>query len=131
MSGNKGGRFTIDINGQRYSGRGKATIGPAAATRENIANADGTKSSMVKPRLVSLDLTFDRGVGLKWDESLMLLDMNVTFNEIDVKRQHLFTDASFSGEPSIDTDSGEVSGLKIECSGANYRSSDRPAALLP
>lgn len=121
MSGNKGGRFTIDINGQRYSGRGKATIVPAAATRENVANSDGTKSSMVKARLPSLDLTFDRGVGLKWDESLMLQDLNVTFVETDAKRTHLFTDASFSGEPSIDTDSGEVSGLKIESAGSNYQ----------
>ena len=121
MSGNKGGRFTIDINGQRYSGRGKATVIAAAATRENVANNDGTKSSMVKARLPSLELTFDRGVGLKWDEALMLQDLNVTFVETDAKRTHLFTDASFSGEPSLDTDSGEISGLKIECAGANYQ----------
>jgi len=121
MSGNKGGRFTLDINGAVYSGRAKATISPAAATRENVANQDGTKSSMVKPKLPSLELTFDRGVGLVWDETMMLQDLNVTFVETDAKLTHLFTDASWSGEPSIDTESGEVSGLKIECSGANYQ----------
>lgn len=121
MSGNKGGRFTLDINGQSFSGRAKATINPAGATRENVANQDGTKSSMVKPKLPSLELTFDRGVGLVWDEDMMLLDLNVTFVETDAKRTHLFTDASWSGDPSIDTESGEVSGLKIECSAANYQ----------
>ena len=121
MSGNKGGRFTLDIDGKRYSGRGKATISPAAATRENGTNMDGTKWSSVKPKLVSLDLTFDRGVGLKWDEDMMLDDLNVTFVETDAKVTHLFTDASWSGEPSIDTENGEVSGLKIECAGSNYQ----------
>ena len=121
MSGNKGGRFTLDIDGAVFEGRGKATIGPAAATRENGVTSSGAKYSTVKPRLVSLELTFDRGVGLKWDETMMLKDINVTFKETDVKLTHLFTDAAFSGEPMIDSESGEVSGLKIECAGANYQ----------
>ena len=121
MSGNKGGRFTLDIDGRTYSGRAKATIGPAAATRENGVNMDGTKWSSVKPRLVSLEMTFDRGVGLVWDEGMMLKDLNVTFVETDSKLTHLFTDAAWSGEPMIDSENGEVSGLKIECAGANYQ----------
>jgi len=121
MPSNTGGRFTVDLNGRRYKGRGKATISPAAATRENGANMDGSMFSNVKPKLVSLELTFDRGVGLTWDEGDMLEDLNVTFVETDAKRTHLFTDAAFSGEPSIDSESGEVSGLKIETAGSNYQ----------
>ncbi|MCJ2108029.1 phage tail tube protein [Methylobacterium sp. E-041] len=110
-----GGRFTLDINGRRYSGRGKGTIMPATATRENGANQDGTGWSSVKPQLASLDLTFDRGVGLKWDADMMLAELNVTFVETDAgKRTHLFTNANWSGQPSLDTENGEVSGLKIE-----------------
>ena len=121
MSGNKGGRFSLDIDGAVFEGRGKATIGPAAAVRENGATSSGAKYSTVKSRLVSLDLTFDRGVGLKWDADMMLRDLNVTFVETDAKVTHLFTDASWSGEPMIDSDSGEVSGLKIECAGSDYQ----------
>ncbi len=121
MPSNKGGRFTLDIDGAVYSGRGKATVGPAAATRENGANQDGTMWASVKPRLVSLELTFDRGVGLKWDVDMMLKNLNVTWVETDAKRTHLFTDAAWSGEPMIDSENGEVSGLKIECAGSNYQ----------
>ena len=38
----KGGRFTLDLSGRTFSGRGKATISPARATRENGANSDGS-----------------------------------------------------------------------------------------
>ena len=112
----KGGRFTLDINGRTYSGRGKATIMPSRAVRENDVNQDGSGYSTVKPKLASLDLSFDRGVGLTWDETLMLATINVTFVETDTtpKRTHLFTNANWSGEPSIDSENGEVSGLKIE-----------------
>lgn len=116
-----GGRFTLEINGVTYSGRGKATVMPAGATRENGANMDGTGWSSVKPKLPSLELTFDRGVGLKWDETMMLKELNATFKETDAKRTHLFTDANWSGDPSIDTETGEVSGLKIECAPSGYQ----------
>ena len=110
----KGGRFTLEINGRTYSGRGTATIMPARAVRENGVNMDSTGWSSVQPKLASLDLTFDRGVGLQWDEEMMLSELNVTFVETDAKVQHLYTNANWSGEPSINSDNGEVSGLKIE-----------------
>lgn len=110
----KGGRFTLDISGQTYSGRGKATIMPARAVRENGVNMDSTGWSSVQPKLASLDLSFDRGVGLKWDADMMLAEVNVTFVETDAKVTHLYTNANWSGEPSIDSENGEVSGLKIE-----------------
>lgn len=112
----KGGRFTLTINGRTYSGRGKATIMPARAVRENGVNSDGTGYSTVQAKLASLDLSFDRGVGLKWDERMMLTEIDVTFKETDTKARttHLFTNANWAGEPSIDSESGEVSGLKIE-----------------
>ncbi|GJD65174.1 phage tail tube protein [Methylobacterium frigidaeris] len=112
----KGGRFTLDINGRTYSGRGKATIESSTISRENGANMDGTGYSTVKPKLAKLDLTFDRGVGLEWDEAMILADIDVTFVETDLKPKvtHLFTAASWSGTPSIDSETGEVSGLSIE-----------------
>src|ERR1700753_1869400 len=109
----KGGRFTLDINGISYSGRGKATIKPSRVSLTNGANMDGTGYSTVKPVLAELDLTFDRGVGLVWDETLLLQRLNVTFSEDDYGQTHLYTGAAFEGEPSIDSESGEGSGLKI------------------
>ncbi|GJD51087.1 hypothetical protein OPKNFCMD_3838 [Methylobacterium crusticola] len=112
----KGGRFTLDINGRTYSGRGKATVEPARVSRENGVNQNGTGYSTVKPKLAKLDLTFDRGVGLRWDDAMVLAEVDVTFVETDLKTPvtHLYTAASWSGTPSIDTETGEVSGLSIE-----------------
>lgn len=110
----KGGRFTLDINGRTYSGRGEATIRPARATAEAGANMDGTGYRTVQSKLAGLELSFDRGVGLTWDEGLLLANINVTFVETDAGRMHFFTGASWVGEPSINSASGEVSGLSIQ-----------------
>lgn len=110
----KGGRFTLDINGRTYSGRGEAKIKPARAVRENGVNMDGSGYSTVQPKLAALELSFDRGIGLVWDESMLLQSINVTFVETDSGRTHLYTNANWSGEPEINTKDGEVSGLKIE-----------------
>lgn len=110
----KGGRFTLEINGRVFSGRGEATIKPARATRTNGANMDGTGYSTVEPKLASLGLTFDRGIGLRWDDAMMLQEVNVTFVETDTSRTHLFTRANWSGEPEINSANGEVSGLTLE-----------------
>jgi hypothetical protein len=110
----KGGRFTLTINGVAYSGRGKATIKPSRVSMTNGANMDGTGYSTVKPTLAELDLSFDRGVGLVWDENLLLQPINATFVETDVGVTHLFTGGNFEGDSAIDTENGEVTGLKIQ-----------------
>src|SRR5258708_4207234 len=102
----KGGRFTLAINGQTFSGRGKATIKPSRVSLTNGAHMDGTGYATVKPMLADLELTFDRGIGLRWDEAMMLQTLNATFIETDVGITHLFTNARFEGDPSIDSENG-------------------------
>lgn len=108
-----GGRFTAEINGRTYKGRGKATIETARVEVAAEANQDGSGYATVKPKLASCELTFDRGVGLKWDAAMILQTVNLTFVETDAKVTHLFTDARWVGTPQIDTETGEVSGLSI------------------
>lgn len=109
----KGGRYTLDIDGVTYSGRAKATIKPSRVSLTSAANMDGTGYSTVKPELAEIDLTFDRGLSLAWDETQILKTMNVTFSEDDFGQTHLLTGARYNGAPSIDSESGEVSGLKL------------------
>lgn len=109
----KGGRGTIDIDGVRYSARGAAKIMPSTVSLENGANMDGTGYSTVKPELAGVDFSFDRGV-FPWTDDLILKKINVTWVETDTGWTHLFTGARFSGKPEIDTEKGEVTGLKIE-----------------
>jgi hypothetical protein len=113
----KGGRFNIEINGRVYSGRGEATINPSRVGITAEANSDGTGYRTIQARLATLELAFDRGIGLKWDEAMLLQEINVTFVETDTTggpKTHLFTRASFVGDGAgINTATGEVSGISI------------------
>ena len=112
----KGGRYTININGTRYSGRGKATVKPARAVPKVEVNRDGSAYRTVEPKPSSIELSFDRGPKdqrIPWDETMLLSDVDVTFAEFDTGVTHYLTAASWNGEPSLDTDNGEVTGMSV------------------
>lgn len=112
----KGGRYSVNINGTRYSGRGKASVKAARATPKADANRDGTAYRTVEAKLASLALSFDRGPkdqSIPWDETMLLSDIDVTFTETDTGVTHYFTKASWVGEPETDTDTGEVTGMSV------------------
>lgn len=119
-----GGRISITIGGVRYSPRGKATIKPARLMHAVQTNHDGTVSRSTTAKPAEADLTFDRGTSTngtlrpKWDQNFMLPFYDISIAETDVKALHLFTGATLVGEPSIDTETGEVTGLSIAT--ANY-----------
>lgn len=110
----QGGRLQITIGSTTFSCRGKATVKPARATADAGVNWNGKAFRTIKPQLASVDLSFDRGKGLPWDEGMLLGDQNVTVVEIDAGVSHYLTAAAMVGEPSIDTESGEVSGLSLK-----------------
>lgn len=117
----KGGRFSLTINGQVFSGRAAAKLMLSGVSPSTGVNQDGSAFRTIAPKLVGIDLTFDRGVGLKWDSKMLLSSIDVTFKEIDVGATHLFTSASWDGDPTIDSATGEVSGLKAMTGEANYQ----------
>lgn len=117
----KGGRFSLAINGQVFSGRAAAKLMLSGVAPSAGVNQDGTSYRTIAPKLVGIDLTFDRGVGLKWDSKMLLASIDVTFKELDVGTTHLFTSASWDGDPTIDSATGEVSGLKAMTGEANYQ----------
>ena len=116
----KGGRFTLEINGQTFVGRGTAKVMPNRVGITNDANQDGSGYSTIKAKLVKLELTFDRGSKetqvVRWSDAMLLSFVNVTFKEDDYGVTHLFTRGRWAGEngAEIDTATGEVSGLSIE-----------------
>lgn len=123
----KGGRYTLNINGDRYSGRGKATITQARAVSKAEPNRDGTAYRTVEPKLSGVELEFDRGPNaqrIPWDESMLLADIDVTFAEFDTGLTHYWTAASWVGEPKLDTDNGSVTGMSIMSD--QYRNNPSP-----
>jgi hypothetical protein len=109
-----GGRISINIGGKRFTPRAKASIKPSQMMHETQVNHDGTISRATKATAATAELTFDRGGdGFKWDSTFMLPFWDVTITERDVGIVHMFTQASVIGEPVIDTETGEVTGLSI------------------
>ena len=118
---NKGGRYVLEINGQVFSGRGKASVDSSGVSIDNGSNMDGTMFSTVKPELISLDLTIDRrDQSTRWDTAMMLQSLNVSFAETDAKVTHVMTAARWQGKPTLDTSTGEITGLKAMCAPATY-----------
>lgn len=119
----KGGRFTLTINGRRYSGRGSARIRPARATPDAGVNWDGSGYGTVAPQLAELDLSFDRGPKtqrVRWQENVLLQEVDVTFHETDANVRHYFVNGRWVGRPEINTENGEVTGMSIRSD--NYKS---------
>ena len=118
----KGGRYTLEINGSVFSGRGQAKIDTSGVSIDNKANMDGSMYSTVTPELISLDLTIDRrDQATKWDSSMMLRGISVTFQETDAGVTHVLAQAKWQGKPTLDTATGEISGLKANCAPATYQ----------
>ncbi len=109
----RGGRFTLDIGGEIYSGRGAAKIMPARATPSTGVNQDGTGFVAVAPQLSTIELSFDRGSRRRWTEKEILRTVDLTFVEKDTGVTHYLTKANWNGQPSIDSASGEVSGMSL------------------
>lgn len=110
----QGGRLQITIGGTTFDCRGKCSVKPAGVQVEAGANWSGKGYKTVKPVLAQCDLSFDRGKGIAWDSNFLLADEDVTIAEIDANVTHYFTAAAKVGTPSIDTETGEVSGVTLQ-----------------
>ena len=110
----KGGRISMTVNGVVFTSRASAKIDPSTVGLTNGANQNGTGYSTVQPKLAAIEATFDRGKGLKWDASMILKPVDVTFVEDDAGLTHLFTAGRWGGTPQLDTGTGEITGMKIE-----------------
>lgn len=120
------GRVSMVIGGKPYSARGEISLSPSNVTVTAGANSDGSlyRTTAAKPR--TAEISFDRGSVLtapdgsrmKWNESMMAsVDLSVTFKEIDTGKQHLLSGAFFTGDPSQNLATGEITGLGIAAEG--------------
>lgn len=117
------GRVSMVVAGTPYSARGEITLNPSNISVAAASNADGTTYRTVTAKPRTAEVTFDRGSVLtapdgsrmKWDEAMMsIVNLPVTFTEMDVGgQQHLLSGAFFTGEPTQNLATGEISGLGI------------------
>lgn len=114
-----GGRVSTVIGGVAYSARGEITLDPSNITVSSGVNQNGTLYRTVAPKARTAECTFDRfvdlnGTPMKWDENLLLqTNLGFTFIEDDTDVTHLLSGGFFTGSPSLNLATGEVSGLTI------------------
>ncbi len=114
-----GGEFFFNFSsGQKIIARGEVSVMPAGTSNESLTNQDGSVARGVTLTPHKAECTFEDSSGLDW-ETLMRERFNVTIREDFTGATHLFTNAFFEGEPSINRKNGEVSGLSI--SSGQYR----------
>lgn len=113
---NSGTRCILTVHGpngsRRIPVRGTLTVKPTTVETEAGANSDGSIYVTTKPVPAEAELKLSDGCGLTLAD---LLDCHIdaTMELIDIKRTYLWTRARVVGRPSIDTESGEISGLKL------------------
>lgn len=114
-----GGRVSTVIDGVNYSARGVITLDPSAMEVTGGVNQDGSLYRTVAPKARTAEITFDRfvdnnGEGLIWSDNIMsLVNFGVTFIEQDTGRMHILSGSFFTGKPTMDMSTGEISGLGI------------------
>jgi hypothetical protein len=106
MSHTSGGRVSTVIDGRTYSARGVITLNVSNINVSAGANQDGTVFRTVAPKARTAEISFDRfvdidGEPLRWAEHIMELET------------HILTGGFFTGEPTLDTSTGEVTGVAL------------------
>jgi len=106
-----GGRATVAINGVIVAPR-SVTVTPWNYERDVKSNQDGTIYTLYKPMPAEADINLSDACGL----DIMALQgcpVDVTITLIDVRRTYLFSQGIIAGRPKINTETGEISGLKV------------------
>lgn len=116
---NSGTRVILTIHGpngsRRVPVRGSLTIKPTTVETESGANSDGSLYVTTKPVPAECELKLSNGCGLRLDD-LLNCHIDATMELIDIRRTYLWTRSRMVGRPSIETESGEISGIKLTSS---------------
>lgn len=116
---NSGGRVTITLDGKRYSSRGGVEFMPTTVDRQVGANDDGTIYTTSKSVPAEATFTLSDRCGLDIQQLVKGCKIDVTFDQLDMRRKILYTAATIIGRPSFNSESGAISGLKVAASQVN------------
>ena len=106
------GIISLRINGATYQTRGAFEVKATAHRFTAQGNHDGSGFRTAEPSPPMINLTFERA-GIRWDDSMMRAEVDVTVLEDLSGVQHIVTGGYFVGEPTQNLTTGEVSGLSV------------------
>lgn len=110
---NSGGRVVLTIDGQKYSARSSITLRPTNIEREAEANQDGTPYVTTKAVLAEAEFNLSDRCGLDLEKLVYACHIDATIELVDMKKTVLFSKATVVGRPEIDTETGEITNLKL------------------
>ena len=111
---NSGGRVIFRVGDRTWSTRGGITVKPTVVERAAESNDDGSIYTTTKAVPAEAEFTLTDKCDLPIDELINGCHVDATIELFDMgRRRWLFTDASIVGRPEYNTESGEISGLKI------------------
>lgn len=117
---NAGGRIILTLGNKRYATRGGVTIRPTNKERAVGANDDGSIYITTKAVPAEAEFTISDKCGLVLDD-LDQCFIDATFDLIDMRKKFFFTRSSVIGRPEINSETGEIKGLKIVTSDARQQ----------
>jgi len=116
-----GGIMHFKAFGKLIKLRGKVTIDPSNVKAEPGANHDGTTYRTFSVNGFGAEVMFQASTGedisnatdVNWDALLKAPAGPIILSEDQVGVLHTWSGATFVGEPKVDRENGEVSGLRI------------------
>ena len=111
---NFGGEMTFRLStGQAIVVRAAAEIMPTNMSFEGNANQDGSIYRTGSPTGFRANLTFEDMGSDDWNALMRASGFNATLTEEYTGVQHLWTEAAFTGQPTVNRGTGEVSGTAM------------------
>jgi hypothetical protein len=109
-----GGEMRMTVAGQQIVMRGTFNLDPVNTTTKVITNLNNSISRQFTPDAFGADLKeLEDTPGIDWQGLLRGAPASIVIVEEQTAVTHMFTNAVFEGQPSIDRETGSVTGLKI------------------
>ena len=113
-----GGIMHFTLGGTPYTIRGKVKTSPSNVKADKIANTNGSVSRSFAVTGYGAEVTFEdsptgTATALDWDAILKGGPYNASLVEDQIHVMHTWTNMIFTGTPSVDRETGEVTGLEI------------------
>jgi hypothetical protein len=107
-------RFNVDGIATPVVMRGEFDLDPSNVTVAKVTNLNNTNSRQFKPSAYGAALkSLEDSIGLDWTAIMRMPKQKMTIIEELTGVVHVFGNAFFEGEPSVDRSTGDVTGLRI------------------
>ncbi|GJE54578.1 hypothetical protein [Methylobacterium thuringiense] len=114
-----GGRITITLGNEKLIARGEISLDIVDSEVTAASNQDKSTYYTSANMPVGGDASFTETCSGSWADRMRSCVVNITIDEEDHGRQHLYTGTRLVGRPKYNTSTGEISG--VTWAGGTYK----------